>query len=96
MSKRTPKYTRGDEVHVSWIDSTCRSGWASNEPLRPHRIISTGFIVDDTPAYITLASDLDQDSGGTGRVQSIPKGCITNVLKRTTRAISSGFFLKES
>ena len=93
MSKT--KYKLGDEVHVKWVDSTCKSGWhTSGKPIECHEIVSTGFIVFDNPEYFSLCSDLDPSSGYTARVQSIPKGCVKSVVVRESDCLDKGFFLK--
>ena len=95
-ARNSKKYEVGDEVHVTWRDAVAKHGWNSRgESLHLHEIISTGFVVAVEDDRVTLASDLDRHGGGTGRVQSIPKGCIQNVTVRDKDCIDKGFYLRK-
>lgn len=88
------KVSAGDEVHIQWADAISRSGWNfDNTPVKLAQIVSSGFVVDVCPTYITIAGDLSLSNGVTGRCQSIPKGCINSVKVVKKKAASPDFFL---
>ena len=54
-------------VKVTWIDACSRSGWdslTSPDSLPPLTTVSVGFLVKQTPKYITLAQSLNKYQAG--------------------------------
>lgn len=94
--KSTPSL--GDELHIEWNDATAKQGWFDQraEHLPIHKIVSTGFLVRDTPEYLTIASDIDMNCAIISRAQSIPKGCIRSITVRTPNAIDERFYSDNS
>ena len=58
---------------VRWIDSSIQNVQVGSEDFpRPARIVSIGFVVDETEEYVTLARDDHGDGEWRGLV-AIPK-----------------------
>ena len=71
---------------VTWTDSSIADiGWEHLEgmkPLLPTRVVSIGWIIDETGEYITLAGDIS-DTQVLGR-RAIPKFSLVEPVKRFT------------
>lgn len=71
-------------VEVIWDDATSLSqGWKNpeeweKEPIKPEIVLSVGFVVKETEAYLILAMDTDSDGDHASRSQ-IPKGMVRSV-----------------
>lgn len=70
-------------VQIDWIDSAyAPSGWECKddlESLRPVECVSIGFLVEDTPAYKTIAHSMNNNQV-CGRI-TIPTSCIKRCRK---------------
>ena len=67
-------------LEIKWVDSaTATNSWEYRDeirPLKPCRVVSVGFILEDKPEYITLAQSVSR-SQVLGRI-TIPRVCITD------------------
>ena len=80
-----PNEVRPQLALVTWQDSVTGSGedWEflnNMKPLPPARVVSVGWIIDETDSYITLAGGLN-DTQILGRM-TIPVSAITEPVKR--------------
>jgi len=84
-------YTR---VEIHWVDSTSRTGWERIDEFNaetkrgggPMPMISTGFFIDRTKKYTTIAMTIgyDRQTGLCGKACDfiiIPNGCITRMRR---------------
>ena len=69
---------------VTWFDSSIADiGWGyldEMKPMPPIRVVSIGWIIDETGEYITLAGDIS-DTQVLGR-RTIPKFSLVEPVKR--------------
>lgn len=76
-------------ILVTWVDITSQTEpWIDVEEarqLRPARMITAGWIVEQTPEYLTIASTVDLDSDLVGDVNCIPTRTLLEVKSLTPR-----------
>lgn len=90
---REPKKpTRPRLVRIEWIDSEHTEGWSDVDDLREQfrkhgldRIISVGYVVDETTKYVLLAGCLqhnwrDEITRG-ARFLCVPRVCIRGMVR---------------
>jgi hypothetical protein len=67
-------------VLLEWLDATCTtSRWEwrdETDPIAPHLCKTMGFVVDETPQYITVAQSLGKDHESVMGRMTILKRCI--------------------
>lgn len=68
-------------VKVEWTDSVSSSYWVDSNKieLAPVHIVSFGVLFKDTPGYIAIMQNFDEDANQVSNYMSIPKGCITKI-----------------
>ncbi len=70
-------------IQVTWVDITSQTEpWIEVEEarqLRPARMVTAGWIVEQTPEYLTIASTVDLDSDSVGDVNCIPTRTLLEV-----------------
>ncbi len=73
--------TRPPRVEVYWRDIVSDSRWASLDDVRtrePVACTTLGYLIRDTADTVTLSHTL---SGDDGDYTTIPRGCITRVVR---------------
>lgn len=72
-------------VEVTWVDSTTLAwGWQEltdylGSEAGPVEITTVGYLVGETPGYLTLVMALHEDRGNVGFV--IPRGCVRKIRR---------------
>lgn len=70
-------------VIVDWVDSRVDGGWSTNEEYtsraEPLEIVSAGFLLQETDAYITLVQNVSEHL--VAETVSIPKGCVVEITR---------------
>ena len=71
-------------VRVTWHDaSDQKETWLKDADIddEPYEVVSVGFVVRDTPKYLTLAADTcpGDETPTWGRVTKIPHGMVQRV-----------------
>lgn len=73
-----------DPKMFKWLDITSQSEpWMSVEDaldMKPAVMLSVGWIVKETPEYITIASTLDMEEELVGDVNCIPRKTIMEII----------------
>ncbi len=70
------------ELRVEWIDSASCTGWLERpdvENFNPVKIVSCGFMVNETENSLVLAQSCGDDPEQYENLISIPKGCIKRI-----------------
>ena len=72
-------------VQILWRDAADeKETWLKDEEIEEtdYEVHSIGFVVRDTPKYLTLAGDMNDDGGAItwGRVTRVPKGMIEQIV----------------
>jgi hypothetical protein len=76
------KIKKGDAVLVTWTDAQSHNNWQDTKgPFPPAAARSLGFVIEDTPKYLSVAQSL-ADDGTLGDVLSIPRGMIQKIVKK--------------
>jgi len=79
-----PNEERPQMALITWADSRLGAmGWErldDMDPLPPARVVSVGWIIEETGSHITIAGDL-ADTQVCGRL-TIPVSAITEPVKR--------------
>ena len=73
---------RPDRVEVAWQDAARTDGWRSLKAIldeRPARVYSLGYLVKNTPEYITIVQSMD-DSEGAADALTIPAPWVCEIV----------------
>mgnify|MGYP003662644038 CR=1 FL=1 len=76
-------YDDSQRVCVLWLDITSKTEpWICLDEaveMRPATMRTVGWIIEDTPDYITIASTIDTTDDLVGDVNCIPRGVIVEI-----------------
>lgn len=78
-------------MEVVWDDAVSNDGWVEVDLVEPiPRVITRGWVIQDTPEKITLANSVfDSDKKTVGGTQTIPRGMIVSYRKLKVTDASS-------